>query len=157
VTWAVIVLAIIAVAAGLLFKGYAKNLEINKPWPYKQKNLMSETERKMFLRLKGAHSEKVVFAQVSMSQVLSYPRRWHNRVAQKSLDFVVCNEDGSIYYAAELDDKSHVGRNKPDQTKEKALEAAGITLIRWHVAKMPSIAEIRETVKKRLTDHQTTS
>jgi hypothetical protein len=57
----------------------------------------------------------------------------------------VCLKDSTIVAAVELDDKSHerADRKTADDKKEKALAAAGITLIRWQVNALPDEAAIR--------------
>jgi very-short-patch-repair endonuclease len=134
---------------------------INSPkWPYEKTPVMSPTELIFFEELRKALPHKILFSQVSMNQVVQGPKndwKWHGKIGQKSLDFVFCNNDGSVLLAIELDDRSHVGRNKEDATKEKALRDAGIPFIRWHVENMPEVPEIRETVAKVLTRHRNLS
>jgi very-short-patch-repair endonuclease len=50
--------------------------------------------------------------------------------------------------AIELDDGSHrdAQRQKSDADKSKALEDAGVTLIRWNVKALPSVEEIKRQV-----------
>ena len=52
--------------------------------------------------------------------------------------------------AIELDDKSHehAKRIEADARKGKALEAAGVTLIRWQVNALPDEAAIRQVFSK---------
>lgn len=129
-------------------------------WPYEKRSVMSPSELIFFEELRKALPHKLLFTQVSMSQILKGPKdmkKWHGKIGQKSLDYVFCNSDGSVLLAVELDDRSHVGRNKEDATKEKALRDAGIPFIRWHVENMPDVALIRETVMKRLTEHRNPS
>ena len=47
--------------------------------------------------------------------------------------------------AIELDDKSHEAslRGETDRKKDRATEAAGIRLLRWHVKALPDMAAIR--------------
>lgn len=142
------ILAAIIVACLLILgiKGSGSKNAVHEVWPYKKRPILTETELKFYKTLLKAFPEYYVFAQVSMSQILKYPREWHNRIGQKSIDFLVCGPDGSALLAVEIDDKSHVGRNKADQVKEKALSDADIRLVRWHAASLPSLVDIRKTL-----------
>ena len=64
----------------------------------------------------------------------------------KSLDFLVCNKALEIVAGIEIDDRSHsrVDRKRADATKNQAMEAAGIKLIRWPATPLPSIQKIQE-------------
>ncbi len=63
-----------------------------------------------------------------------------------SLDFIVCLKDSTVIAAVELDDKTHEKemRVKADAQKGKALSAAGIELIHWHVSSLPDEKAIRQ-------------
>lgn len=133
-------------------------IDSDAQWFYKKRNVMSKSELRFFQILKEALPHKLILSQVSMYQVLACPPNdkahfW--RIGQKCLDFVVCNEDSSVLFVAELDDKTHNDpeRQKADATKEKALKDAGVPLIRWHAEMMPTVPEVRETIRKALTKH----
>jgi hypothetical protein len=95
----------------------------------------------------------MVLAQVALSRILdvesSQPswKKWRNRINQKSADFVVCRKDASVVAVIELDDASHERPNRraADATKEKALAAAGIRVIRWLARALPDESAIRAT------------
>ena len=72
--------------------------------------------------------------------------RWFGKIAQKSVDYVICKKDMTVTLAIELDDGSHKGREQADADKSKALEDAGVTLIRWHVKGMPDVEQIKRQV-----------
>ena len=67
-----------------------------------------------------------------------------------SVDFLVCLKDSTVVAAVELDDKTHekLARVEADTKKERALSAAGVTLIRWQVGALPDEAAIREALAK---------
>jgi len=75
--------------------------------------------------------------------------QWLNRVNQKSADFVVCKKDFSVLVVIELDDSTHTrpSRRKADGDKERAINDAGLPVLRWHVKAMPSIEEIQTSVR----------
>ena len=62
-----------------------------------------------------------------------------------SADFLVCNKDASVVAVIELDDASHQrhDRQVADEKKDKALKAAEIKIIRWHVKSIPDVSAIQ--------------
>lgn len=146
---AVVVFLIIAGIAVLLLRRMpGKGAEA---WPFYAKKPLSQPEQVLYHRLVAALPECMVLAQVQLSRVLGVKKgfrfhEWNNRINRMSLDFLVCLKDSSIVAAIELDDKSHerAARMEVDAKKEKALAAAGITLVRWHVSAMPDEATIRK-------------
>jgi very-short-patch-repair endonuclease len=60
---------------------------------------------------------------------------------------VLCSKDSTIVAVIELDDASHkkANREAADAKKDKALESAGIRILRWQVNSIPDEAEIRAT------------
>ncbi len=125
--------------------------------PYTSKKPLTETEQIFFHRLKEALPECIVLAQVQLSSIIGINKfkakgeyyKWLNPILQQSVDYLVCLPDFTIVAAVELDDKSHWGKksNDRDGKKDKNLEAAGITLIRWHAESMPTIEKIRHQFK----------
>lgn len=146
---AVVVFLIIAGIAVLLLRRMpGKGAEA---WPFYAKKPLSQPEQVLYHRLVAALPECMVLAQVQLSRVLGVKKgfrvnEWNNRINRMSLDFLVCLKDSSIVAAIELDEKSHerATRMEADARKEKALAAAGIALVRWHVSAMPDEATIRK-------------
>lgn len=150
-----IVLAVAAVAA-LLWKrqqGTATRQSIkdsDKPWPFAARSVLTEREREMFRTLQEAlHPHYIVLSQVDMKQVLRIKdrrneRRWRGVIAQKSLDFVVCDYDTTVIAVIELDDKSHqrADRQRSDADKERALKDAGIKF--WRLRNVPSVHQVQK-------------
>lgn len=125
----------------------------NEPWPFYVKIPLTEPEQILFHRLVAAMPQCIVLAQVQLSQVLGVKKgfnfaKWDNRINRMSIDFVVCLKDSSIIAAVELDDKTHekVSCVETDVKKAKALSAAGIELIRWHVSELPDERAIRRAL-----------
>jgi very-short-patch-repair endonuclease len=138
-------------------KELVRAIKDQRPWPYKKRNLMTFIEQRMFFRLQEAFPHANVFSQVAMNRILAFPddNKWLYKLGGKSIDYVVCRKkDASILFAVELDDSSHEReeRREADHLKTAALEDAGIVLFRWNTKNLPEAAEVRETVKKRLTD-----
>jgi len=120
-------------------------------WPYVPRELMTAPERELFVRLRQALPEYLIFSQVQLCRMIEVDpnedkQAWFNRINRMSVDFVVCAPDGAkILAAIELDDSSHerADRLKADVKKDKALQSAGIRMIRWPVRGMPTSQQIR--------------
>lgn len=114
---------------------------------YGKRQPLTNGEQAMYWRLVKTLPEHVILAQVAMSSCVRASGPAFGTIAQKSLDFVVCNKDLEIIAAIELDDRTHArpGRKKSDQVKDDALEKAGIRLIRWPAARLPDVSEILNT------------
>lgn len=118
--------------------------------PYVARRLMTTREQQAFNAMKRALPATLhVHAQVQLSAIVGVKnpkenRAWFNKLSQKRVDFVVCDTSSTVRAVIELDDRSHDDpqRSKADQDKEAALVAAGIRLIRWNAAVLPSFDEI---------------
>lgn len=124
-------------------------------WPFYAKKPLSQPEQVLYHRLVAAMPERIVLAQVQLSQMLGVKKgfnfhEWNNRINRMSVDFLVCLKDSTIVAAVELDDKTHerASRVAADAKKEKALSAAGILLVRWNVRALPDEGAIRQTFAK---------
>jgi hypothetical protein len=144
-----VVLAALAVAFVVL-KRRASFGAIDAPWPFYAKKPLTQPEQVLYHRLVAAMPECIVLAQVQLSRVLGVKKgfnfnEWNNRINRMSIDFLVCLKDSTIVAAIELDDKTHEksSRVEADAKKEKALAAAGITLVRWNVSALPDENSIR--------------
>ncbi len=120
-------------------------------WPYHAKKPLSEPEQILYHRRVAALPQCIVLAQVQLSQVVGVNKGfnfgvWNNHINRMSLDFIVCLKDSTVIAAVELDDKTHEKeiRVKTDAQKGKALSAAGIELIHWHVSELPDEKTIRQ-------------
>src|SRR5699024_2325282 len=118
-----------------------------------QKNLMTPTEEGFYQVLKEALPEYTVFGQVGLSRLIDVKKghdyqQWFNRISRMSVDYVLVDEKLRTVAAIELDDTSHNTKQakERDARKNKALAAAKIKLIRWHVRKMPDANEIRKAL-----------
>jgi hypothetical protein len=125
-------------------------------WPLASRKVLSGAEQVLYSRLVGALPECIVLAQVQLSRFLhakkgSNFRGWNKRIDGLSADFLVCLKDSTVVAAIELDDPSHhdPARREAYARKEKALESAGITLIRWSADALPTNVEIRLVFTRR--------
>lgn len=123
--------------------------------PYEQRKPLTSTEAILYYHLVEALPECIILPQVQLSRFIrikniSWLKRaglsyaLQNRIAQQSIDYLVCLKDFTIVAAVELDDKSH---NNPkvkmlDKKKEESLKAAGVDLIRWNAESMPTLEQI---------------
>lgn len=119
-------------------------------WPFYAKKPLSQPEQILYFRLIQALPEHIVLSQVQLSRLLGVKKghghyAWFNRINRMSADFVVCNKDSSIVAVIELDDATHQRNDRQiaDAKKHKALGAADVWVLRWHVKTLPDIAAIR--------------
>lgn len=148
---AVIIVAAIVVANTLGVIGKAAQDKTDEVWPYYALRVMSTPEQVLYFRLVAALPELIVMPQVQLTRVLGVKKghsyqTWGNRINRMSLDFVVTRKDSSVVAAVELDDASHRRRDRveADAKKDKALESAGVRIVRWNVKAIPSAEEIRD-------------
>jgi hypothetical protein len=147
----VILLVLVLVALAPLLKARLAGARDKSPWPFRVKRPLSPPEQVLYFRLVAALPDHIVLAQVQMSRFLgvtkgtSKPKQWFNRINQKSVDDLVCGKDSTVIAAIELDDKTHARADRvvADETKDKALAAAGVRIIRWHVKSMPDAEVIK--------------
>ncbi len=129
-----------------------KRPDEDKKWPFRlarEGRLMSEAEWFVYGRLKQSLDKCHVFCQVSMGQLLEVlpddrkvkegGPNWRAKVDRKALDFVVCLPEGKVVAVVELDDSSHgkPERKRADEDKDRALESAGVRVVRWTMKTLP--------------------
>ena len=152
----VVLLVIVALGAGIglaVMRTKARDGSEIGPWPFSMRRPLSDPEQVLYFRLCEALPDHIVLAQVGLSRFIAVrrghdARAWHNRINRMSVDFLVCSRDASVVAAIELDDTSHrqIDRVLADDKKEKALDAAGVRLIRWNVNAMPDAAAIHVAI-----------
>lgn len=73
-----------------------------------------------------------------------------NRIAQLSLDFVICRQDFSVVAAVELDDRSHdrAKQRARDAKKDAVMKAINVRLVRFDARRYPSESDVRASVLK---------
>jgi very-short-patch-repair endonuclease len=152
--WIILILLLIIVSLALaLFKKKGGKGPVD--FPYQSKEVLcSPAERSFLGALDKILGERYrIFAKVRLADIVDVQRglsasarqRAFNRIAGKHLDFIVCNaNDLSIVGAIELDDKSHLkkGRRERDQLLDKALDAAGVPMLRVKAQSTYSIKEV---------------
>ena len=146
-----LVLGVLAYLAYWRLRGRDEVESIVGNWPYAQKKPMSPVEQVLYFRLREALPGCIVMLQVALSRFIEVSagiaewRSWHNRMNQMSIDYLVCLPDATVVAAVELDDGTHAykKRREADAKKNLILEAAKVPLVRWQVAALPSVEEIR--------------
>ncbi len=146
-------------SAWALVRALRRSATDARRWPFIQQRPLSRPEQTLYFRLVEALPDHVVLAQVQLSRFLRVRkgrnhREWINRVERKSVDYLVCTRDFAIVAAVELDDASHEPplRAISDANKNRALAAADVPLIRWHVSALPNVDAIRAMVSSVVRD-----
>ena len=160
----VVMLAFVAGVTLVVLRARSQSTLPAGRWPFSLRRPLSEPEQVLYYRLCQALPDHLVLAQVGLSRFLAVkkghdPRTWHNRINRMSVDFLVCNKDASVIAAIELDDASHQrpDRVSADERKERALDAAGVRLLRWSVDAMPDEAAIHAALAPGSTSHRNLS
>lgn len=113
---------------------------------------LTKTEQAFYRLLVNSLPGHIVLAQVDIKRIVRTKRgKSHshfNRIAQLSVDFLVCTPDFSIAAAVELDDPSHEGKQQRarDAKKEDVLKAVNVRLVRFDVRRYPSESAIRQAI-----------
>lgn len=160
----VVMMAFVASVTLVVLRARSRNTLPSGRWPFSLRRPLSEPEQVLYYRLCQALPDRLVLAQVGLSRFLAVkkghdPRTWHNRINRMSVDFLVCNKDASVIAAIELDDASHSrpDRFSADEKKERALEAAGVRLLRWSVDAMPDESAIQAAFEPATTSRMSPS
>ncbi|MGA8146885.1 MAG: DUF2726 domain-containing protein [Gallionellaceae bacterium] len=122
----------------------------DKPPYFKKKTLLGEKEQVLFHRLIEAMPDHYVMAQVRLADIVGVKKSenwqsWFNKVSRKSVDFVICNKSFVVLACIELDGKTHEqeDRQKADNTKDEALNAAGIPIVHIDASILPPTSDIK--------------
>ncbi|WP_150553565.1 DUF2726 domain-containing protein [Pandoraea soli] len=113
---------------------------------------LTATEQAFFRLIESSLPGHVVLAQVDIKRIVRTKRNKRhehfNRVAQLSLDYVICRRDFSVVAAIELDDPSHDRQRQRtrDEKKNAVMRAIGVRLVRFDVRRYPSESEVRKQV-----------
>lgn len=139
------------------FTKYARTHQ--KP-PYRKKpELLNGREQQLFQLLREALPDRHILCQVRLADIVQVDKRhndfwhWFNRIAAKSVDFVICDHTFDVLACIELDGRTHHNeqRQKADREKDVALKAAGVPVIRINTSTMPNAERLKEMVKDAMT------
>ena len=144
---------LLAIAALLLFlamlavRGNAKS---RAPLRLQRKPVMTAREQQMYRLLQTALPECTVLAQVGFSALVT-AKGWanRNRFDRKVADFVLCSQQLNVIAVIELDDRSHLGRERQDGERDAMLRLAGYVTLRY--ANFPTQQALRADIEQLLT------
>jgi hypothetical protein len=111
---------------------------------------LSEAEQELYWRLVEALPECVVLPQVSFRSFLRplegkavnpRTRAIYFRMAQQSIDFLVCLKDFTVVATVELDESPDGSRR--DTSRDDLLRAAGIAPLHIRAGEIPSVQALR--------------
>jgi very-short-patch-repair endonuclease len=161
--WPIIGLAAIA-ALALVAKAVARSRGKGAEFPYQKDPLLFTPAERAFLDVleQALGGEFRIMGKVRLADILKVRPAItggerlsaFNSIQSKHLDFVACDpDDFSIQFAVELDDRSHNQRNRQDRDAflDKAMEAAGLPIIRFPAKATYSVQEVSDTIAARLT------
>lgn len=128
---------------------------------FEQKTVMTEVERKLYYALRDAIEDKfLLFAQVNMNGFIDPAKGQDQRAARntiktRSVDFLLCSNDGKPLAAIELQDSTHntTHRQEDDAKKAAALKSAGVPLVEFHARDLPTVTALREQFKQFANSH----
>jgi hypothetical protein len=151
----VILIAVIAGAVWVIWETRVGVRRVDDHWPLVARPLLSPRETELYQRLEAIYPDHRIFVQVALSQLLDVLPDWskrqsvRNQFSQLVADFVLCRRDLTIVAVIELDDSSHLraDRQDADRRKTKAVESAGLRLIRIAAGHIPSEAELRQIIR----------
>ncbi len=129
-----------------------------QPPYFKKQTFLNGKEQILFHRLKITLPDYHVLTQVRLADIVEVGKGndwqyWFNKVSQKSVDFVICDNALNVLVCIELDGRTHLeaSRQKADREKNEALVTAKIPLIRIDANKLPEYAEIEPMIKTALS------
>lgn len=126
-------------------------------WPYEPVALMTDAEVRFFRLLQEAIGyDYLIFSQVQLSRIIDADDddnagKWLNRINRMSVDYLLVDNDAQTpLIVLELDDWSHESdaRQQADAKKDKALNCAGIPVMRFHGEQMPTAEVLSAEVAK---------
>lgn len=141
---------------------------VDMPTVMVSNRFVSEAEADFFRVLRAVVGDRGhILAQVSLRQLLYFParsspgrQRWLNKVAQKSVDFVVCDPNTlTPKVVIELDEPSHArpDRQTRDEDVDTILEAASMPVLRVLTSRTYDTRELEATLAPYLREAQAQS
>lgn len=104
--------------------------------------MITPFEQKMFLRLNEAFPQHHILAQVAFSALItSQQYKLRAKFNRKVTDFVILDMQMQVIAIIELDDPSHIGKEKEDASRDKMLTQAGYKVSRY--TEIPSIRTLK--------------
>ena len=99
----------------------------------------------MFTRLKQSFPEYDVLAQVAFSALITNKNyKVRAKFNRKVTDFVIIDRHTNVIAIVELDDPSHIGKEKEDAERDAMLFEAGYIVYRY--TEIPSVQVLRKDI-----------
>lgn len=123
----------------------------NAYYPYRARPILTKREYGFYLLLQreAARRNLLICPKVGVKDLLEVTSRrnymkYFHKIAQKHVDFVVCDRELRVLFALELDDGSHDSKEaaKRDQFKNRAFKAAKVPLKRIREFDEASVREL---------------
>lgn len=117
-------------------------------WPLLGRQPMSAREHVLYRRLSVMYPKHLIFTHVELSHLADVKRSLPQFVA----DFVLCRRDFTIVAVIELDDASDapLERQETEMHQAKALESAGLRLVRIGTGPIPSQAQLQQILQEKM-------
>ena len=110
---------------------------INIKESYKSKYILTANEYKFYKVLKAITADKnlIICPKIGLKDLFEVTNKNNymsafGKIAQKHVDFTICDSSLHVLGAIELDDISHKEREESDRFKNELFKSAGIKLIR---------------------------
>lgn len=137
----------------ILFLIITVMLFLKQTWryPYRARTILTKREYQFYLLLQRETARRglLICPKVGLKDLMEVTSRrnymkYFHKIAQKHVDFVVCDRELRVLFAVELDDGSHDNGNarKRDQFKNQAFRAAKIPLKRIRDYDEASVREL---------------
>jgi hypothetical protein len=157
--WVVLGLLVLVMALSPWLESRStRRKERPRSYPYEAREaLFTPTELAFLHALKAAAPDCDIHGKVRLEDVIAARRglpkadleRARGYIKSRHLDFVLCcPETGRVRCAVELDDASHrrPDRQRADDIKTRAMQAAGVPLVRVRPARTYDAASLREAL-----------
>ena len=110
------------------------------------KPVITNFESRLFKRLHEAFPHHHVLAQVAFSALITHDQiKMRNQFNRKVTDFVLLDQTYNVVAIIELDDPSHIGKEKEDAERDAMLIAAGYLVLRY--TEIPSIRQLQRDLR----------
>ncbi|ANF81460.1 hypothetical protein A3K93_04140 [Acinetobacter sp. NCu2D-2] len=118
----------------------------NRKENFYPKPVITNFESRLFKRLNEAFPHHYVLAQVAFSALITHDQmKMRNRFNRKVTDFVLLDQKYNVVAIIELDDPSHIGKEKEDAERDAMLIAAGYLVLRY--TEIPTIRQLQRDLK----------
>ena len=137
-----------------LLQDNLENIDYNKKY-IKKDYLLTQTELKFYKLLKTITDELnlIICPQVPLYEIVkNIDYKDFNKIASKSIDFVIAEPNLKIKFCIELDDYTHkqTKRIKRDKFIEKLFTDLNIKILRIPVQNFYNLEELKEKIKELL-------